>query len=114
MARQYVTIRFRAWDKRTYTYHWDGEPVNVGDTVKVETRDGWTAVSVEAVTEVAPPYVTKAIAGKGDAVQPEEAKPVPPRRKRPDRGAGQGAFDLDVPPVVTFGDDGEPHWREDQ
>lgn len=29
MARQYVAVKFRPGDKRSYTYHNDGEPVKV-------------------------------------------------------------------------------------
>lgn len=115
MARQYVSVRFRPWDKRTYTYHWDGEPVNVGEEVKVGTRDGLATVSVEAVTEVAPPYETKPLAGK-DGNQDDSTPPPPPRRKRPDKVAEQGSFlrDIEPSPVVGFGDGDEPIWREDQ
>lgn len=109
MARQYVTVRFRPWDKRTYTYHNDGEPVNVGEEVNVETRDGLTAVSVEMVTEAAPHYQTKAIAGKVGN-QGDSAKPVPPRRKRPDRSPEQSSFLGDMAPPSIDPEEDQIPW----
>lgn len=38
--RQYVACKFRSEDARSYTYHNDGEPVAVGDLVKVADRSG--------------------------------------------------------------------------
>jgi hypothetical protein len=61
--RQYVSVRFNEWDQRRYTYHNDGEPVKVGDTVIVETRDGLKEVYVLGVTDVAPAFETKGLVG---------------------------------------------------
>lgn len=62
--RQYVACRFRPNDERAYTYHNDGEPVRVGDWVKVPDRDGgWKRVEVVHVHYTAPLFPTKAILG---------------------------------------------------
>ena len=63
--RQYVAVRFRPADVRTYTYEWDGEPVKPGDWVKVPDRDsdGWKRVEVVHVHYTAPLFPTKAILG---------------------------------------------------
>lgn len=66
MSRQYVAVRFRRGDRRTYTYHNDGPPVLPGDTVKINGREGWTAVEVVEVTLDAPPFETKPIMLPGE------------------------------------------------
>lgn len=74
IKRQYVAVKFKTWDKKTYTYHWDGEtPINPGDQVKIADRggEGWSRVTVVEVTDVAPAFATKAILG----LAPVEAKP---------------------------------------
>lgn len=70
MSRQYVACKFRPDDKRSYTYHNDGEPVAVGDEVKIAGRsdDGWQRVHVVAVGDEMPSFETKPILGK---VEPE-------------------------------------------
>lgn len=72
MARQYVAAKFRVEDKRTYTYHNDGDPVKPGDRVKVEDRsgDGWKAVHVAEVSYAAPPFATKPVLGLAPAELP--------------------------------------------
>ena len=62
---QYVTIKFRPLDAKTYTYHFDGPPVAPGDRVKVPSRDGdgWQGVHVVAVSDEKPPHPTKPILG---------------------------------------------------
>lgn len=69
MPRQYVAVKFRPSDARQYTYHNDGEPLIVGDIVKVEDRsgDGWKRVQVAAIVEQ-PPFATKPIIGKAPAI----------------------------------------------
>lgn len=109
MAMQYVEVKFRPWDKRAYTYHWDGEPLNIGQTVRVETRDGWQAVEVVGVSEVKPPFPTKPI-----SLEPP-AQDVPPPRKRVRRDdtiRQQG--DLLGGTVGWLDADGEIQWPEDQ
>lgn len=63
---QYVAVKFRTADTRTYTYIWDGEPLNEGDTVRVEDRsgDGWKKVYVVSTTDEAPSFACKPILGK--------------------------------------------------
>ncbi|APL94116.1 hypothetical protein [Sphingobium indicum] len=70
MSRQYVACKFRPDDKRSYTYHNDGEPVAVGDEVKIAGRsdDGWQRVHVVAIADEMPSFETKPILGK---VEPE-------------------------------------------
>jgi hypothetical protein len=65
MARQYVVVKFRLTDQRTYTYHFDGEAVAAGDEVTVEDNrgDGWKRVFVTGVTAEAPSFPTKPIMG---------------------------------------------------
>jgi hypothetical protein len=77
MATQYVAAKFRPTDKRTYTYANDGDPVAVGDKVKVPDprEDGWVAVEVVAIVDK-PAFVCKPILGKVElpAVIPEAAE----------------------------------------
>lgn len=63
-SRQYIGIKFRPQDRRVYTYHNDGEPCEVGEIVKIATREGWQRVEVVAVNLEKPPFDTKPIAGK--------------------------------------------------
>lgn len=71
MPRQYVACKFRPEDRRSYTYHNDGEPVAPGDVVKAPGRseDGWQRVHVVSVSDEEPSFATKPILGK---VEPEE------------------------------------------
>lgn len=62
-VRQYVAVRFRSWDSRTYTYHNDGAPVFAGDRVRVETARGVSVVTVESVDLMPPAFATKSIIG---------------------------------------------------
>ncbi len=53
---QFVAVKFNPWDRRTYTYHHDGEPVAVGDTVEVVTpMEGPKSVPVKSVSDQTPP-----------------------------------------------------------
>jgi hypothetical protein len=65
MARQYVQIKFSLGDRRTYTYHNDGDPVKRGDEVLTERRGGGAnRVVVVGVSESGPTsFETKAILG---------------------------------------------------
>lgn len=70
-ARQFLVCKFRPGDKRGYTYHHDGEPIEVGAEVKVPDRsgDGWMRATVHEISWEAPEYATKSILGraaKGD------------------------------------------------
>lgn len=62
--RQYIACVFRPGDRRSYTYHNDGEPVTVGDRVVVSTDRGAQAITVTEIIERAPTFATKGIAGK--------------------------------------------------
>lgn len=59
--RQYVQVQFSS-GPRLYTYHNDGEPVQPGDFVIVDTpRDGKKRCRVEhTFSEPAPAFATKA------------------------------------------------------
>ncbi len=69
MARVYLQVQFRPWDKRAYTYHCDddGPPFVAGDSVRVPTKgEGEQVVTVvRSFTEPAPTFETKAINGRG-------------------------------------------------
>jgi hypothetical protein len=73
--RQFVAVKFKTWDKRTYTYHNDGEPVAPGDQVKIKDRggDGWSRVTVVEVTDEAPAFATKPILGLAPLDEPKPA-----------------------------------------
>lgn len=66
MTRQYLACRFNPWDRRTYTYHNDGEPCAIGDKVVVETTRGNATVEVMALPDP-PAFETKAIVGPAEA-----------------------------------------------
>ena len=72
MPRQYVACKFRPDDRRSYTYHNDGEPVAAGDQVKIAGReeDGWQRVHVVSVSDEEPSFPTKPILGKVEADEP--------------------------------------------
>lgn len=63
-TRQYVACQFSPGDHRTYTYHNDGDPVDVGDRVRVPCRKGERPVTVAAIVGVEPSFQTKAILGR--------------------------------------------------
>ena len=41
--RQYVTVKYREEDKRAYTFHFDGDPLSVGDRVSLGSGFGVVA-----------------------------------------------------------------------
>lgn len=63
---QFIKCRFGALDSRRYTYLNEGEPVVVGDFVKVPDArsDGWKRVEVTDVDVEEPEFVCKPILGK--------------------------------------------------
>jgi len=71
---QYVAVKFRAEDKRTYTYHNEGEPVRKGDRVKVldQLGNGRKTVTVDSVGDQRPPFATKPILGKVEEDQRDD------------------------------------------
>lgn len=78
MARQFVAVKFRRGDKRTWTYHWDGEPVACGDVVKVPDRygDGWQRATVHEITDEPPAFDTKALLGRVEDPGPPPEAPA--------------------------------------
>ncbi len=65
MSRQYVCIKFREKDRRTYTYHNDGPPLEIGDQIDIEGRGGKPiSTKILSIHEGHPGFVTKAIIGK--------------------------------------------------
>lgn len=65
MPKVFVACKFRPEDKRTYTYEWEGDPLNPGDIVKVADNrsDGWKRVTVVSVSDEAPSFPCKPILG---------------------------------------------------
>jgi hypothetical protein len=61
MARQFLRCRFNPWDKRSYTYHHDGEIIEPGDVVLVGTPRGEREVTVDGVSDAQPAFETKPI-----------------------------------------------------
>lgn len=72
--RQYVAVKFRANDRRSYTYHNDGHPISLGDRVKVPDRsgDGWTPGTVVDLHYATPSFPTKGILGRIDPEKPAQ------------------------------------------
>lgn len=92
----YVACKFREEDNRSYTYEWDGEPLEPGDLVKVPDRsgDGWKRVVVASVTDQAPPFPCKPIIGRFEP-EAEAATETEPSDTQQDAPS-----DLDAP--LTF------------
>lgn len=63
MTQQYLAVEFKPGGRR-YTYANDGEPVAIGDLVKVETRGGIQVVTVAELVIEEPPFECKPILGK--------------------------------------------------
>lgn len=61
---QFISVKFKDTQTRTYTYANSGEPVAIGDTVKVPTKDGWKTVTVHEVDLEQPSFACKTILGK--------------------------------------------------
>lgn len=75
---QFIACKFRPTDTRSFTYINDGEPVAVGNLVKVPDArsDGWKRVEVVAIDVPEPEFACKAIIGLWE---PEpEVKPEAP------------------------------------
>ena len=98
MAKQFVAVRFRPNDPRTYTYANDGEPVRVGDRVKVPDArfGGWKPVEVVELVEE-PRFECKSILGlvDGDTIDERllsasEAEPHKPSLAPDLFGGGNG------------------------
>lgn len=60
MPTQYVKCVFKPGDRREYTYHNNGEPLKIGDVVRVEDpRGGWKRITVSGIAGAAPSFPTK-------------------------------------------------------
>jgi hypothetical protein len=62
MNRQYISVKFRPGDARSYTYHAD-EPYSVGDEVKIGNGDEWSRATVVGIGHDKPRFDTKPILG---------------------------------------------------
>lgn len=78
---QYVAVKFKPEDTRTYTYTWDGDALFPGDRVKVPDNrsDGWKRVTVVSVSDEAPPFNCKPILGRVE----DAPAPAEPETERP-------------------------------
>lgn len=66
--RRFYHCKFRKNDKRAYCYHYDGDVLRVGSTVKVAARDGdgWTPTTIVDICPYVPDFDTKPILGPVD------------------------------------------------
>lgn len=85
---QFVACKFCPEDTRYYTYVWDGDPLNIGDQVKVTDRsgDGWKRVHVVSISDDAPPFECKPILG----LAPQNDEPTPETEPAADVLDGDG------------------------
>ena len=67
----FVSVKFREYDARTYTYACDLD-VKPGDRVTVETKDGVKVVTVSEVNLDAPRFECKPITGFAPVVEDEQ------------------------------------------
>ena len=67
--RPFVSTQFNPWDRKSYTYHWDGEPLGIGDKVAVDTKDGTATVTVVSLLLDPPSFPTKPIIRRAEAGQ---------------------------------------------
>jgi len=70
-GRQYVAVRFTPNARRTYTYHNDGEPVAIGDRVRIDGPEGFQTVEVVALPD-RPNFATKPISDKAPEERPAD------------------------------------------
>lgn len=66
VSRQFLDVSFQPWERRTYCYHNDGEPLDVGDKAVVMTKRGEQTVVVNGVRDEPPKFETKPILRKAD------------------------------------------------
>ena len=72
MTRQYLAIEFKPGGPR-YTYANDGEPVAIGDLIKIETRGGGQrVVTVADLVIEEPPFECKPILGRAEPINSSE------------------------------------------
>ena len=73
---QFIAVKFNAADTRFYTYINEGDPVAIGDFVKVADArsDGWKRVEVVAIVDEEPPFACKPILGRIEPEHPGDAQ----------------------------------------
>jgi hypothetical protein len=71
MTRQFLAVEFKPGGRR-YTYCNDGEPVAIGELIKVEVRGGVQTVSVAELVIEEPPFECKPIIGRAEISQENE------------------------------------------
>ena len=74
---QFVACRFRPTDTRLYTYVNEGDPVAVGDFVRVaDNRDpsAWKRVEVVTIVDEEPPFACKPILGRVEDETADDAE----------------------------------------
>lgn len=66
--RQYVAVKYKTEDARSYTFHNDGDPVGAGQQVKLPDRsgNGWVRGTVVEAFVDKPKFPTKPILGLVD------------------------------------------------
>ena len=72
MTRQFLACEFKPGGRR-YTYVNEGEPVAIGDLVKVATRGSIQVITVADVAIEEPPFECKPIIGKHIPEESENA-----------------------------------------
>jgi hypothetical protein len=74
---QFVACSFKPGG-RHFTYENKGDPVAVGDRVRVPAPrdDGFVIVTVEAIATKAPPFACKEVLGLAGDAKPEPDKPI--------------------------------------
>jgi hypothetical protein len=77
-VRQFVAVRFKPWERRTYTYHNDGAPIAIGEEVEVDTPKGRQRVEVVGLSDLTPSFPTKPIVGPAPPVEPSSTDRTSP------------------------------------
>ncbi len=69
---QYLFVKFRPQDERSYTYHHDGDAVHVGDYVQVPLPHGRRMkAEIIGISRARPPFATKPIGKVLKRAKPE-------------------------------------------
>jgi len=75
--RQFVACAFRPGDTRTYTYHFDGEPLAKGDRVVVSGKRGPSIVHVVSISDQKPLFETKPLVDRERVAPNRDAVAAP-------------------------------------
>lgn len=67
-GRQFVAVAFKEGG-RPYTYHNDGEPLALGQLVRVPVRHSEQSGAIVGIEDSPPPFETKPIIGLADAAE---------------------------------------------